>query len=149
MVCESCDMVHPQSGVASSYRPIGADSFFRAVFHLLLGPAVDFSHAGVLQSDRREGWRCEVVMTPFDSHLAWLDSQEEHALDLLRHWASINTGSYNVAGLRAFAGHLVPAFHTLSPYIAEIPLSPHQTLADDGAPHEHPLGVALSIKCEE
>jgi glutamate carboxypeptidase len=76
---------------------------------------------------------------------SWIDRQRDRMQELVTRWASINTGTYNVAGLAQCEAELDRDFAVLGGTRRWIDLPP-QTLVDNhGNPTLHPLGRALHI----
>ena len=78
------------------------------------------------------------AMTDSAPILAWIDQQHDRMVDTLIQWSNLNTGTYNAAGLHAFAAQLLPLLRQLSPDIEQIPLPPHQVINDLGQPEPRP-----------
>src|SRR5689334_399030 len=83
---------------------------------------------------------------PFDQFLQWLDLQHDDMTKTLQQWAAINTGSYNVPGLRHFARKLEPHLQRLGAEVATLPLPAHAIINDRGQPELRPLGDVLRVR---
>jgi len=86
------------------------------------------------------------MATPIAKALEWIDSQRQRMIDLLQGWASINTGSYNVAGLAEQVAELLPLLRELGGSVEEVPLQAHAVTTDTGQSEARPLGHALSVR---
>jgi len=65
---------------------------------------------------------------------------------LLQAFASINTGTYNVAGLQRFSQALFPLLRELGGEITETALEPHHVIDDRGQAESRSLGRVLSLR---
>lgn len=75
--------------------------------------------------------------------LRWIDTQAKLMQELVEQWANLNTFTYHVAGVRAFAEILK---NQLSPFAAEsrlIDVDPHEIVDDRGRLTPVPLGPAV------
>ncbi|HWE01818.1 MAG TPA: hydrolase [Tepidisphaeraceae bacterium] len=85
-------------------------------------------------------------MSSHNTMLEWIDSQAARMRKLVREWADVNTGTYNVAGLATFSRTLREAWAPLGGEMAEIALPDEQTIDSTGGIVDSPLGQALSIR---
>ncbi len=85
-------------------------------------------------------------MSPYAPPLDWVAGQRDAMLDRTVAWASLNTGTYHVAGLANLLNQVISAAVPLGGTVADVPLPPHRTAAGDGSPLDRPLGRVLSIR---
>ncbi len=78
--------------------------------------------------------------------LDWLDSQQEHMVFLTESWSRINSGSYNIDGLRAMRSALADNFHWLGGEQEIIPLAPLSSIDAKGLEISIPIAEALTIR---
>src|SRR5579862_1965247 len=80
--------------------------------------------------------------------LEWIDHQQPRMIDLLRTWARINSGSYNVEGLANQAMAIHPLLRELGETVAvqELPLRANAVISDTGQAETKPLGHALTAR---
>ena len=81
------------------------------------------------------------VIRPVD----WIDSQAQRMLELVEHWANINSASDNLKGLAQMAAVLSDAFSPLGGEMKLIDLPPRQIIDSSGQVVQKPLGRALSV----
>ena len=81
------------------------------------------------------------VIPPVD----WIDSQAQRMLELVEHWANINSASDNLEGLGQMDALLSDAFSPLGGQMKLIDLPPRQIIDSSGQVVQKPLGRALSI----
>jgi glutamate carboxypeptidase len=86
-------------------------------------------------------------VTPTDvaETLSWIDRQRDRMQALITRWASINSGTYHVAGLAKLAGELDRDFSVLAGDRRWVDLPAVGEIDERGNRMEHPLGKALSI----
>ena len=77
--------------------------------------------------------------------LSWIDRQRDRMQALVTRWASINSGTYHVAGLAKLAGELDRDFSVLADERLWVDLPAVGEIDERGNRVEHPLGRALSI----
>lgn len=77
--------------------------------------------------------------------IEWIDSQARRMLELVEHWANINTASDNLEGLRRVCADLAKEFATLGGQARLIDLPPLRNIDSSGRVVEAPLGRALSV----
>ena len=82
----------------------------------------------------------------FQEQLDWLDSQREHMVFLTESWSRINSGSYNIDGLRAMRSALADNFHWLGGEQEVIPLPPLMSIDAKGNEVAIPIAEALTIR---
>lgn len=85
-------------------------------------------------------------MQPHRAALDWIDAQLAPMRAELLRLASINSGSFNVAGIEAVANRLHELFAPLQAQSEFIALAPQRSTADDGSVRERPLGRALRLR---
>ncbi len=78
--------------------------------------------------------------------LDWLDSQREHMVFLTEAWSRINSGSYNVEGVRAMREALSDNFHWLGGEQEVVPMAPLVTVDAKGDEVRLPIAEALTIR---
>ncbi|MGC8660569.1 MAG: M20/M25/M40 family metallo-hydrolase, partial [Desulfomonilaceae bacterium] len=83
--------------------------------------------------------------TAYSILLQSLDGQADRLLQLLKTWADVNTGSYNVSGLNQFLPAIQDAFATLHAVMETVALPPQIILRPHGKV-SFPLGRVLSVK---
>ncbi len=79
------------------------------------------------------------------AQLNWLDSQQSRMEMLTERWANINSGSYNLDGLRAMRAELSNEFQVLEGIHEVLPLSPIEQINAEGQVVSVPMAEALSI----
>src|ERR1051326_3552588 len=79
----------------------------------------------------------------------WIDQQAPSLKGELLALSSINSGSFNAAGVNATAARLAQRFSPLASRTEEIEVAPFQSTSDDGALRERTLGRALRIRARE
>ncbi len=85
-------------------------------------------------------------MKAYQPYLNWIDEQHKKMCELLYQWASINSGSMNLAGLAQMSCVLQDAFYCLDGEIQEIELPPVESVDSKGKVIRSPLGRALQIQ---
>ena len=83
------------------------------------------------------------VYTPF---LDAIDARGPQLVTMLRRWAEINSGTYNLAGLEAMRAELREAFAPLGGEMSEVGVPPAKVVDSRGEEVETPLGKALVIR---
>lgn len=78
--------------------------------------------------------------------LDWLDSQREHMVFLTESWSRINSGSYNIDGLRSMRAALSDNFLWLGGEQEVIPLAPLASIDAKGREVSIPIAEALTIR---
>lgn len=78
--------------------------------------------------------------------LDWIASQQEHMVFLTESWSRINSGSYNVEGLRAMRGALADNFLWLGGEQEVVPMAPLASIDAKGNEVAIPIAEALSIR---
>lgn len=81
------------------------------------------------------------LRTPLD----WLATQGDAMGALTERWAAINSGSENLAGLRAMRAALAEGFAPLGGVAEVLPLSPITRISPAGEPVDVPMAEALRI----
>jgi len=77
--------------------------------------------------------------------LDWIDAQQASMEALTERWSRMNSGSYNLAGLRAFRSELSREFQSLGGEQTVVPLAPVTQINAHGQPVEMEMAEALSI----
>src|SRR5436309_4008984 len=85
-------------------------------------------------------------MSRYDPKLRWIDEQRERMISLVSAWASINSGSQNLAGLSRLSAELRREFAVLGGDITEVALRPQISVDATGRTIETPLAPALVIR---
>lgn len=83
---------------------------------------------------------------PTQEILDWIATQHDAMVGLTEQWSAINSGSYNLDGLRAMRAALVAGFAPLGGEVAVLPLEPITQINAAGMPFEVPMAEALSIR---
>ena len=78
--------------------------------------------------------------------LDWIDSQNEHMIFLTESWSRINSGSYNIDGVRAMRVALTDHFSWLEGEQEVVPMSPLVTVDAKGQEQAIPIAEALTIR---
>ena len=78
--------------------------------------------------------------------LDWIADQRDAMVARVVEWASVNTGTYNAAGVDELVDRLIAAAAPLGGTVADVPLPPHRTILADGSTVDRPLGRALSVR---
>ena len=79
------------------------------------------------------------------AQLDWVASQADAMISLTERWAAINSGSYNIIGLRRMRVELEEAFAPLQGTVEIVPLAPLTQINAQGAACEVPMVEALRI----
>ena len=77
--------------------------------------------------------------------LRWVDAQDQRLRRLVAEWAGINSGSYNVEGLRRCTEAVVREFAPLGAAVRWIDLPPQTPPNDSGEKVTRPLGQAVEL----
>lgn len=86
------------------------------------------------------------VVKPHQPKLDWIAAQLSLMREELIGLASINSGSFNPAGIDAVAARLAHWFSSLGAQTEWIGVAPHRSTVDDGRVVERPLGRALRLR---
>lgn len=86
------------------------------------------------------------AVKPHQPTLDWIAAQLPAMREELIGLASINSGSFNVAGVDALAARVARGFAPLGAEAEWIEVPPHRHTADDGQFVERPLGRALRLR---
>jgi glutamate carboxypeptidase len=78
--------------------------------------------------------------------LDWVAAQSDTMIALTEQWSSINSGSYNLEGLRTMRAALAAAFAPLGGEAEVLPLAPITQIDARGAAVSVPMAEALSIR---
>ncbi|HEX7008950.1 MAG TPA: hydrolase [Phycisphaeraceae bacterium] len=78
--------------------------------------------------------------------LSWIDDQHPRMVELVRAWASINTGSLNVFGLRRLSEQVLQTAQRLGGEVQQVPLPAYEVIDDAGQTQRYPLAEALVIR---
>lgn len=84
-------------------------------------------------------------LATYQPQLDWLATQREPMIALTEQWSSINSGSYNLEGLRTMRAVLAEAFAPLGGTEEVIPLAPITQINARGKAVEVPMAEALRI----
>lgn len=84
-------------------------------------------------------------MAPHQPILSWIDDQRDAMVRRLEHWASINSGSRNLQGLKRMEDEVVSAMAGLPGTAERIDLNPLRIIDDAGREVEQPLGRAVRL----
>lgn len=82
----------------------------------------------------------------YQEPLDWIDTQREHMVFLTESWARINSGSYNVEGLRRMRQALADNFLWLGGAQEVVPLPPITSIDATGRETSLPMAEALTIR---
>jgi glutamate carboxypeptidase len=88
----------------------------------------------------------QTLMMDYRPYLDWIDTQHRRMCGLVKTWAEINSGSYNLSGLAKMAAELKREFAVLGGEISELPLASVTSITADGRQIQTPLGRAISIR---
>ncbi len=86
------------------------------------------------------------MASEFQPHLDWIAAQQSSMVQLVEKWANINSGSYNIAGLRHMREVLAAAFTPLGGEKEVIPLKPITQINAHGEKVEIPMAEALTFR---
>jgi glutamate carboxypeptidase len=86
-------------------------------------------------------------MSNVNDALDWIDTQAARLPRLVSEWASINSGSDNLAGLNRMRGVLREAFASLPGRVEEVPLAPRTLTDSRGQLVGIESSAALRIRC--
>nr|WP_194241174.1 hydrolase [Solimonas terrae] len=78
--------------------------------------------------------------------MEWTVAQASALRDELVQLANLNSGSFNVAGVRAVAERIAPRFEALGAQAQWFELPAHRSSADDGTLRERAIGPALRLR---
>lgn len=78
--------------------------------------------------------------------LKWIDSQHERMVETVIAWSNINSGSFNVEGVRAMRAAISEAFAPLGGELEVLPVEPLKTVNSAGVVDEIPLAEAMRIR---
>lgn len=81
----------------------------------------------------------------YRQHLDWIATQQQHMVFLTHAWASINSGSYHLEGIRRFRRALEDNFRWLDGAMEVIPLAPITQVDGQGNEMTIEMAEALSI----
>ena len=87
-----------------------------------------------------------IIMQHYLPYLNWIDTQEQHLLERIKAWASVNTFSFNVEGLSQCLTLLTHEFQVLKGTATILSLPPKKMHREDGSWSEQPLGKALILR---
>jgi glutamate carboxypeptidase len=85
-------------------------------------------------------------MQKYSPHLAWIDTQHERMCRLLTEWASINSGTYHLAGLERCADAVMRELAGLGGEMQRVDLPPQPWVQTSGEVIDRPLGRAIHLK---
>jgi glutamate carboxypeptidase len=83
--------------------------------------------------------------TDLRRELDWVAAQSDTMIALTERWSAINSGSYNIEGLRHMRSALEEAFSPLQGTIEILPLQPITQISPHGVPFDVPMAEALRI----
>ena len=81
----------------------------------------------------------------YKADLAFLDDKRAPMTETLRAWCAINSGSANLAGLKAMREALGGAFSELGAEVETVPSRPHRIVTQEGETVEQPVGDMLRL----
>lgn len=81
----------------------------------------------------------------YTPYLDWIDSQFQHMVFLTESWSRINSGSYNVDGVRRFKQALADNFLWLDGTMRDVPMAPYVEVGAGGEPVTREICEALTI----
>ncbi len=81
----------------------------------------------------------------YKADLAFLDDKRASMTETLRAWCAINSGSANLAGLKAMREALAAAFSDLGVEAETVPSRPHRIVTQEGEAVEQPVGDMLRL----
>lgn len=84
-------------------------------------------------------------MHGYGASLTWIDSQRERMCRLVGEWASINSGSHNLAGLEACGRRVGREFQCLGGEALWVDLPAYESIDSTGVAVSHSVGRALRI----
>ena len=87
-----------------------------------------------------------MALAPYLPYLDWLSTQSAEMIALTERWANINSGSYNIKGLRTMRAALADAFATLGGMAEIIPLAPLRQIDAHGESVMIEMAEALTIR---
>ncbi len=86
-----------------------------------------------------------MISPAMQARLDWIATQQQHMVFLTDAWAKINSGSYNVAGVRQLRAALEDNFRWLEGEMQVIPMAPYNQIDSQGHEKQVEIGEALSI----
>ena len=86
-----------------------------------------------------------MTLIPYQPQLDWIASQQAHMVFLTEKWSRINSGSYNIEGVRAMRRELADHFLWLHGDMRELPLAPLKQINAVGESVTLEMTEALSI----
>lgn len=87
-----------------------------------------------------------MTLAPYHPQLDWIKSQQSRMESLTQEWASINSGSDNLEGLRRMRETLAREFAALGGEAEILPLQPISQINAKGKPISIPMAEALTIR---
>lgn len=87
-----------------------------------------------------------MTLTAYQPHLDWITAQAAPMAALTEQWANINSGSCNLAGLRAMRAALAESFAVLGGEAEVIPLAPITQIDASGQSVSREMAEALTIR---
>ncbi len=85
-------------------------------------------------------------MTSTPAHVDWIHTRHDEMCRLVTQWSSVNTGTHNVAGLRAFAQQVAERFAALGGEVTLSDVPPFACVDDRGMRAEEPLGSLVRVR---
>ena len=82
----------------------------------------------------------------YSPYLEWTTAQAPALRDELVQLANLNSGSFNVRGVRAVAERLTPRFEALGAHAQWFDLPAHRSTADNGRLRERAIGPAVRLR---
>lgn len=87
-----------------------------------------------------------MISAAMQARLDWIASQQQHMVFLTDAWAKINSGSYNVEGIRKFRGVLEDNFRWLGGDMQVVPMAPYLQVDSQGNEKQVEMAEALTIR---
>ncbi len=85
-------------------------------------------------------------MEKYQPHLDWIATQQQHMILLTEQWSRINSGSYNIEGIRKFRKALEDNFSWLDGEMEVVPLKPMLEIDEKGEEMQMEIAEALTIR---
>lgn len=85
-------------------------------------------------------------LAQYQPHLDWIASQQQHMVFLTEAWSRINSGSYNIAGIRKFRDALKDNFSWLEGEMELVKLKPVLEVNEKGEEEPMEIAEALTIR---
>lgn len=85
-------------------------------------------------------------LSPYQSELDWIDSQQQHMLDATIELARLNSGSWNAQGVNRVGEHLLHYCEGLKASQRQIDLPPVESIDTNGETILRPVGRAIQLQ---